>query len=435
MSKLSANEAWKIILDKYDIVDKVNKDGFFEIKAAQIKEFKEPRLMAKWDSSESLPGALKSKNLNILPNSRSSYIISDFKLYQGIPELTEHITKMQKVEVPEFESINIKNITTESNAINVLQLSNILDDFLLEDDNVSTFNGRMGTGIFSFNVDRHRGIPIKINVQGAQCEIDGGMENDNSVVIIEAKNVVYSDFHIRQLYYPYRLWKTKVNKPIRLVFSIYSNQIYRLLEYEFTELKNYSSIVLVKEKNYSLQDTDITNEDLLNVFRNTKVEYTDNLDDSPIAPFVQANSFERVISLLEVLATDNKTKEEVADIMQFNERQSDYYFNAGKYLGMFEKISDVDELGDRKTYMKLTTLGSKIYDMPYKKRQLALVWRILQHQIFNDLFKTAFDSGIIPDKKYVVNKMKELNVCEKSMGRRSSSVIAWLNWIFSLTNI
>ena len=39
---------------------------------------------------------------------------------------------MQKVEVPEYESIDVKNITSESNAINVLLLSNIIDDFCVQ---------------------------------------------------------------------------------------------------------------------------------------------------------------------------------------------------------------------------------------------------------------------------------------------------------------
>ncbi len=194
MDKINANKAWELLFEKYSILEKVKKDGFFEITASQIKEFKEPRLMAKWDSYESLPSIFKKNNINILPISRNSYLLSDFKLYKKIPELSENITSMTKVEIPKFESIDIENITSESNAINVLLLSNILDDFLSEEGNVSTFNGRMGTGIFDFNVDRVRGIPIKVSVSNAQCEIDGGMENENSVVIMEAKNVVYPDF-------------------------------------------------------------------------------------------------------------------------------------------------------------------------------------------------------------------------------------------------
>ena len=79
-NNLSANEAWKALIDKYNIVNQIADNGVFHIKASQIKEFKEPRLMAKWDSTDALPEALKSKKINILPDSRSSYVMSDFIL-------------------------------------------------------------------------------------------------------------------------------------------------------------------------------------------------------------------------------------------------------------------------------------------------------------------------------------------------------------------
>ena len=51
-------------------------------------------------------------------------------------------------------------------------------------------------------------------------KIDGGFECDDAVVILEAKNVVKEDFHIRQLYYPYRLWKSKVKTNKINIFSL-----------------------------------------------------------------------------------------------------------------------------------------------------------------------------------------------------------------------
>ena len=241
---LSANDAWKAIIEKYHILEHIEKDGCFPIKASQIKEFREPRLMAKWDSTDALPEVLRKNKINILPDSRSSYVLGDFLLYQEIPPLDEPVTRMEHVELPDYESIDINNISSEANAINVLIISGILNDFLGTGENVSTFNGRMGTGCFTFEVDTHRGIKQKICVNNAQCEIDGGFENEASVVIMEAKNVVHEDFHIRQLYYPYRLWKDKVKKPIRLIFSVYSNRIYRLFEYRFKIPEDYSSIEL-----------------------------------------------------------------------------------------------------------------------------------------------------------------------------------------------
>ena len=193
-SSISANEAWKCLIEKYGIIEQIKKNGVFHIKASQIKEFKEPRFMAKWDSSDSLPEVFKTNRINILPDSRSSYVLSDFILYKEISELEEHVTQMDRVEIPEYESIDINNINSEANAINVLILSGILDDFLQTTPNVSTFNGRMGTGKFDFMVNCFSDTQKHIEVNNAQCEIDGGFENDDSVIIIEAKNVVHEDF-------------------------------------------------------------------------------------------------------------------------------------------------------------------------------------------------------------------------------------------------
>lgn len=441
-NQLSTEEAWEQILKRYDIVNEIAENGIFFIEASQIKEYREPRLMSKWDSSEQLPSILKKNNINILPNSRHSYVLGDFLLYQEIPELEEHVTSMTQIDLPIYESIDVDNINSESNAINVLVLSNILDDFLGTTNSVATFNGRMGTGQFVFNVDTYRGNKQKIEVNNAQCEIDGGFENDESVVILEAKNVVHSDFHVRQLYYPYRLWRGRVKKPIRLVFSIYSNKIYRLFEYKFTDINDYSSIELVKNKNYSLQDTEITIEDLQEVRKETSIKYDDNQKNKDLPPFVQANSFERVISLLENMYDNPMNDEEIAELMHFGSnlskgkpayRQSQYYYNAGRYLKLFEKI----RIKDNEKKAVLSNLGKKVYKMQYKERQLKLVSLILEHQIFAECFDYVIESaGELPDKEIIKNRMRELNVCnEGQIDRRSTSVISWIKWIFNLTKL
>lgn len=427
-NNLSANEAWKVLIDKYNILEEVQENGCYHIKASQIKQFKEPRLMAKWDSTDALPKVLRDNKINILPDSRSSYVIGDFLLYQEIPKLEENVTQMAHVELPDYESIDVNNISSEANAINVLLLTGILDDFLNTNNNVATFNGRMGTGEFEFVVDTTRNIKQKISVNNAQCEIDGGFENNDSVVIMEAKNVVHEDFHVRQLYYPYRLWKNKVNKPIRLVFSVYSNMIYRLFEYRFNILEDYSSIELVRTKNYSLQDTTITLDDLLRVRKDTLVKTDDNMDNSDV-PFIQANSMERIISLLENMYENPMTSQQIAELMDFEPRQSDYYYNAGKYLGLFEKVNE-----DKQRVVALTSLGNKVFKLNYKERQLKIVELILEHQIFSDLFDGMIKTGDMPNKKDIEDEMRALHVCDEGqIVRRASSVYGWLKWIFNLT--
>ncbi|MGF0040277.1 type II restriction enzyme [Peptoniphilaceae bacterium SGI.131] len=436
------SKAWDMIFSALNIRKKIKEDGYFIITANDIKKYGgnvEPRNMAKWDSSELLPKAFKENNVNILPISRGKYIISDFDLYENIPDLTESVLEMQKIDIPNYETISVDNITSESKAINVLLLTKILDNFLEEDDNINTFNGREGTGKFSFFIDRLSREPLKIDVNSAQCEIDAGLENESSIVIIEAKNVVHKDFHIRQLYYPFRSWEKKVNKPIRLLFVVYSNEIYRIFEYEFEEKENYSSIKLINGKNYSLQDTDINMEDLYRVYSETSVKFDDkeDLEKKNRIPFIQADSFDRLISLIENISDKPITELEISELMLFEPRQSNYYFNAGRYLGLLEKKKVFDKGKNRYiTKVYATDFTKKILKLKYKERQLMYVKLILEHKIFNEFFIKSYNTGELPEKELVEKRMRELNVCgEKLIDRRSSSVIGWLNWIINLTKI
>ncbi len=436
MGKINVSDAWQELIDKYDILTEIANNGFFKISASQIKEVKEPRLMAKWDSSEQLPKSLKKNKINILPDSRSSYILSDFLLYEELPKVVEHVKNMAKVELPDLQTIDVDNITSEANAINVLQISGILEDFLeLDIDDVlyGTFNGRMSSGKFDFKVDTNRNIPLKVDVDRAQIEIDGGFESNHCVVILEAKNVLHEDFHIRQLYYPYRLWESKVDKPVRLIFSIYTNKIFRLMEYRFKEKGNYSSIELVRTKNYSLEDTSITLDEIKDVYdsiKDTEV-VSDNMNGEDSVPFIQADNFERIVSLLENMYENPMTSEEIIELMKFTSRQRDYYFNAGKYLGLFQKLKE-----DKVTKYGLTNIGVSVYKKSYKERQLELVKLILSHRIFRDLFGEILETGEIPNHKRVIELELEYNVCSINVAsRRATSVISWLNWIFNLVNI
>ncbi|WP_156018220.1 type II restriction enzyme [Streptococcus ruminantium] len=436
MEKINVSDAWQYLIEKYNILKEIEEKGCYKISASQIKEVKEPRLMAKWDSSEQLPESLKKNKINLLPDSRSSYILSDFLLYQELPKLVEHVKNMPTVSLPELETIDVENITSEANAINVLQISGILEDFLElgpSDVLYGTFDGRMSSGQFEFCVDTTRDISRRVNVDRAQVEIDGGFESEEFVVILEAKNVLHEDFHIRQLYYPYRLWDGKVTKPIRLIFSIYTNKIFRLMEYRFVEKENYSSIELVQTKNYSLEDTSISMDEIKAIFNNVNPSevLSDNMDEKNQPPFIQADNFERIISLLENMYESPLTGDEIEALMQFTSRQRDYYFNAGKYLGLFEKYRD----GKLIKY-RLTQSGENIYNKNYKERQLELVRLILSHRIFRELFEETINSGSLPKRDRVIELELELNVCSSNVAsRRASSVICWLSWILNLTNL
>ena len=185
-------------------------------------------------------------------------------------------------------------------------------------------------------------------------------------------------------------------------------------------------------KNYSLQDTTIEIEDLIRVRENTEVRYKDDQDDDLKVPFIQANSFERVISLLENVKDNPMTTEQIAELMDFDIRQSDYYYNAGAYIGLFQKKTEDDQIK-----VILTKLGEEVFALNYKQRQLKFVELILQHQIFADCFDIILEKGgEMPDKTTIEKMMRNYNVCnEGQISRRASSVQSWLKWIFNLRNL
>ena len=345
------------------------------------------------------------------------------------------VCPVKKAAIPDYyETIDINDIRSEAGAINVMGISGILDDFLGGENFKQTVSGRMASGKFTFQVNPVRagakapetyGINgYQIAVNNSQVEIDGGFEDRDTFAMIEGKNVVHSNFLIRQLYYPYRLWNGKLAKPVRPVFMVYSNNIFRLLEYEFTDSSCYNSIRLVKEGLYSLEDTDISMQDLREAWERTAVK------PEPPVVFIQADSFYKVISLVERLNENPMTGGAIAQLFGFKERQSDYYFNACRYLGLAEKQTDEDGVK-----VHITAIGRRLLKLPYRARQLEYVRLILEHPIFHDLFEAALQIGDVPDKEYVAKKMREYQVCgENLIVRRSSSVRAWLYWILTLVN-
>ena len=46
--------AWEELFDKYNILFNIEKDGKYLISANQIKEFREPRLMTKFDHKKKI---------------------------------------------------------------------------------------------------------------------------------------------------------------------------------------------------------------------------------------------------------------------------------------------------------------------------------------------------------------------------------------------
>jgi len=248
--------AWEALFEKYNILSHIEQDGKFVISASQIKEYREPRLMAKFDHDSNLPELFKKNGLAILPITRGDYVVSHFKAYQQFQASDKTISH---VALPShIQSIDVNSITSETIAINCAMASGILADFLEDEAMFSTVAGRMGSGEFEFNIQNSKLKQLSVvSVNNSQIEIDAAFEGVHYLSLIEAKRDISADFLIRQLYYPFRMWAPRVSKPVKPIFLVYSNGIFSLYEYKFEDASIYNSLVLVKHKNYSVEDTTI----------------------------------------------------------------------------------------------------------------------------------------------------------------------------------
>ena len=246
-------QLWEDIFEDYNVIEKIEQDGFFKITADQIRNYKEPRLMAKFDFSKQLPKVFKENSLGILPIKNGEYVIGKFNLFEAIKNTNYEKVEIKKVQLPDFiETIDPDNIYSESNALNVASLSGMFKDAFNE-ELYETIQGKMRTNTFDFIISSND-IDNNIEVNGAAIEIDGGYESKSKVVLVEAKNSMPEDFVIRQLYYPYRHWKDKVMKEIVPVFFAYDNGIYNMFIYSFGDLFKYNSLKLNSIKRYNFKN-------------------------------------------------------------------------------------------------------------------------------------------------------------------------------------
>ena len=419
------NAAWDLILHEIEN-DRPSNDGHYVLDASYIGQYREARLMAKHDTSTLVPAPLRKRNLNLLSISRKQYYVGEFNVFNEFPSMEG--VKPKYASIPSYETLNLLNITSESTAINAFSLSGILDDFLKDGPYVETFNGRMGSGVFSFNIDDLHGDSLVIDVNSAQIEIDGGFESPSAVAIIEAKNIMHDDFNVRQLYYPYRRYLEIISKPIHLIFLQYTNHTYYLYEYRFADPLNFSSIELVQKAIYTFDDIRVSSDELWECLCSTDVIYDDNIQSAQM-PFIQADRFDRIISLLERLSADPEglTSSEVIDFMGLVPRQANYYPAAGEYLHLIDR--------SQRGICQLTSKGRDIMSLGYKERQLAFAGAMFEHQIFHDAYTFLHNNGDYPDLKMIQEWMRDFNVCgttESTIIRRSQSVLGWLRWLESI---
>lgn len=414
--------AWERLFEKYHILDAISQDGFFPISAAQIKEFREPRLMTKFDHKINLPAIFAANRLAILPVTRGDYVISSFLAYQ---EFAPPSGTAQRVSIPPYlQSLTLPFLVSESIALNCAHACGLLADFLEDSDILPTVSGRMSSGRFAFGIGTGRGIQ-RVEVNNAQIEIDAAYEGVQYLSLFEAKRDMADDFLIRQLYYPFRVWRDRMAKPVKPVFLVFSNGVFHLYQYQFDEPEQYNSLRLVKQKSYAIE-TNIYLPDIEELLRTVPVS------PEPPLSFPQANRMARLVNLMELLYEKAMTRQDITSEYAFDERQTRYYTDAGRYLELMEK--GLDE--EKNIVYRLSRRGRHIMGLPYRERQLAIITQILRHKAFRDTLLACLRRGNMPDTHAIVRIMKGAGLynvgADSTYARRSSTIVGWVNWILGL---
>jgi len=420
------DKAWEQLFDKHKILACVDSIGSFRISSAQINEYHEARLMAKFDQSTHLPDIFRANQLSILPVTRGEYLIGPFVTHEKVNYRT--MVKPKQVTDPRLESLNKENLYSEAAALFFAYNSGIIADIVGSKVRF-TVNGRMGSGNFSFSITNSLNplVPIAVEVKSSQIEIDAGFESSDAFIICEAKNQASEELLIRQLYYPYRLWSEKISKPVIPMFLAFSNDVFHVFIYEFTDKQNHNSIMLKDYREYMFADEDISLQDIIELWRSTTIV------TEPDVTFPQADSFPRVLDLLSVLHEEELTRSEVTLKYEFDPRQTNYYVSACEYLGLIERFST----SEKERGYRLTAEARIIMSLPYKKKHLALIKKILERSVFNKSFSVFLNSNEIPNKNIICTIMKDTNfsiaINETTIGRRSSTVLGWLKWMIDIS--
>ena len=411
--KLGVNDwGWlRILAAGYDA--ELERRGYFYIGARELEQLsgRQPRLMAKHDFSTSRPWIFQRLRLGIVPVSRSEYLVGRFNLYERFPETQRG--EVRTLELPAgLDTLSLEAVSSEAVALNGASASGMLEDFLGCAPLQATVAGRMSTHGLKVRLPD---LGVDVAVDRAQMEIDGGFESLEHLVLVEAKNHLSEDFNIRQLYFPYRRFQQRLAKDVVPVYLVYSNGIFHLYRYEFRDPADFRSISLVDSARYALSSSHLNAQAALDIVRAVAPE------PEPAVPFPQANSFERVVNLLELIALQPLSKAEITQRYDFDPRQADYYANAARYLGLAEPVEDTWEP---------TEHGRRVIEQPQRDaRNAALIRALAARRVFREALELSLARGAVASTAEICAAMNGLGLSLATSRRRASTVARWTQWV------
>ena len=411
-------EAWTRLAEHLSLGERLGEGQVVEVAASTIKRVtgREPRLMTKFDSRESRPPALA--NATLLPVTNGSHVIVPGDGYADLEEASPRRWKppagVRSLVTLPFDT----GPASESQALDMAGAAGILDDFLGDPQARLTIRGRLRAPRFAFDF-RAVGGTIRLETQGVQVEVDAGLEG-RQIHLIEAKLGTRTNFHVRQLYFPYRMWKELAPaKPVVPYFVAWSNRRFSLRRYDFDPPDSYHALRLVAATDYLVDDpAPVPSLDEV-------LAATDATPPPAGIPFPQADDLRKVVDVVDAVATGSTRRAEIAARQDFDARQAGYYGNAGAYLGLLRRAPGGFELSE---------LGYRFARRSRDERHRLLLFELARRPVLRRALAHVCERRALPPAETVADWLAaETGLSGATPRRRALTVLAWTRWADQVT--
>lgn len=430
MARRTKNDvAWERYFEKTDSFEEIKDNGYFYVTSKDLKNIaeREPRLMAKLDTSRKRPKVFRDNDLTIFPVKNGKYIVfedPEEKSYFSFKE------KLDDLEVEEYDSnVNLNSFDTypedqslsESQAIDFSFVSSLFSNFTQDNNLNLTVRGRLYSDSFSFVLPENN---HEVDVSSVQIEVDSGYESDKGVYLVEAKVGKRSNFHIRQLYYPFLQWRNKTEKDVVPIFFTFTNGKYYLTQFSFSE--NFGELEIIENRCFTINEEPRPKVNITSLVKQEKKRIEPPSD----VPYPQANDLDKIVDLVHMIDEGVIEKEEIAEFFDFDERQADYYSNAGIYLGFLRR-------GNENSSFALTKKGKKFVSLNTRSKRIKyLVEEMTNKKSLNEVLRIFAQNGFDIDRTRSKDIAKIIRKHRRELGqntaqRRASTIRAWLKWILN----
>ncbi len=403
---MKLDQAWELLLAERPPA------ACFHLRASEIKERTglEPRLMAKFDHRDQLPPALRRRGLFLLPTRNGEYAVLRGEGYHTLEPCPAPRDFPSRAE---FTLRTLEQGLSESQFLDLAYHSGLLSHFTGVASLFPTIRGRKRAPRFNVQV-----AGLTLEVEGVQVEVDAGYEGPREVILLEAKIGEPADFHLRQLYYPYRFWSELTPKAVRPIFFTYAPKegVIRLREYRFDPPESYRAPVLVRAEAYRLR---------ARAARLPLPPTTGAWTGGPgpgTLRVPQADDLEKVAHLPFLVDQGLDSPSTIADALGFTVRQAGYYAEACQILGL---------VGGHEGSYLVTDLGRDYLGLEVEPRHELLARLVLGLPIMQ---RALVEMLLSPGRRLERASLEDLVRRESGLGgstatRRAGTLRRWFAWL------